>query len=311
MLTNFFGKSNPINFVVCGVYLLVALFFSLYAELTASFFGLILLKKTGLFLLLLFSLLLLDFVIRKNSLTQVNTYSICLFSCLIAMLPSIFSEENIVTSVVFVLLALRRIASLPSERNIEKKLFDASFYISIAALFHFWSVLFLILLYWAITKISVKSFRMLFIPITGIMAALLFSVVYHLLVHNSLAWYAHWIPTLSLDFSAYNQATLLIPSAIIGALIVWIIVIRMIRVTTIQRKQQRNYKLITFMLIISLAVTLLSEEKSGAELLFLLSPLAIVTTNYFERKLDFWFQEVLLWVFMALPFGLFFFFGIP
>ncbi|MDX1461511.1 MAG: DUF6427 family protein, partial [Marinirhabdus sp.] len=310
MLTNFFGKSNPINFIVCGVLLLFTLFAAMYGAYQNEMASVALLRMIGMFLLLLFALLLLDFVIRKNALTQINTYAIVLFTCLIAMLPVIYTEREIITSTVFILLALRRIASLPSERNIEKKLFDASLYIAIATVFHFWSILYFFPLYWAISKVQTQSFRYFFIPILGVVTVGICTVTYLLLFQDSLAWFIDLIPPLRIDFSAYNALNILLPSALIATLIIWIITVRLLRVASLQRKVQRNYRLITIFLITSIAVTLLSPVKSGAEMLFVIPPLAIVSTNYIERTSDFWFKESLLWLLLILPGVIFVFFGI-
>ena len=121
MLTNFFGKSNPINVIICGIYLLFGMVASYYYTTVENVSGLLVLNKAGMWLLLLFTLLLLDFVIRKNSLTQINTYAIFLFATSVALFPIIFEQRDVIASNVFVVLGLRRLASLPSERNIEKK----------------------------------------------------------------------------------------------------------------------------------------------------------------------------------------------
>ncbi|HIB47486.1 MAG TPA: hypothetical protein EYN07_07110 [Flavobacteriaceae bacterium] len=310
MLTNFFGKSNPINVIICGIYLLFGMVASYYYTTVENVSGLLVLNKAGMWLLLLFTLLLLDFVIRKNSLTQINTYAIFLFATSVALFPIIFEQRDVIASNVFVVLGLRRLASLPSERNIEKKLFDASLYFALASLFHFWSLLFFIPLFWAILKIPSNHFRMLFIPFMGVLAVALLAIAYHLVRHDSLSWFATWRPQLAYDFSAYNRSVLLIPATILGTLIVWIVTVRLIRVSALARKLQRNYRLLTLMLVVGFGVAIFSEVKTGAETLFLMAPLAVVTTNYIEKTKDFWFQEVLLWVFMVLPIVLFFLFGL-
>ncbi|MAZ73172.1 MAG: hypothetical protein CMC70_08475, partial [Flavobacteriaceae bacterium] len=196
MLTNFFGKSSPINFIICGAYLGIAFFASFfYGDVSIISLQEVVIK-IGFWVALLFSILLLDFVIRKNGLTEINTFGILIYSGLVVMFPIIFAEVNSVFSSIFLLLALRRMVSLTSEKNIEKKILDASLYITIAALFHFWSILFLIPLYWGVIRIASASFRMLFIPLAGIFTVLLLAVTVHLLVFDSLAGFLGWVPGL-------------------------------------------------------------------------------------------------------------------
>lgn len=306
MLTNFFGKSKPINFIICGVYLLIGL----YAAFLFSTSELIntqeVLVKSGLWVVLVFSILLLDFVIRKNALTGANTFGILVYSGFIVMLPIIFTESNIIFSSIFLLLALRRMVSLTSEKNIEKKIFDASLYITIAALFHFWSILFLLPLYFGVIRITSANFRLLCIPFVGIFTVLVLAIATHFLVFDSLAWFLGWAPAFSLDFSAYNKASVLVPSAFIATLLVWTLVLRIMKFSSMPRKAQRNYRLLTITTIVSVAILFLSPTKTGAEILFLCAPLAIVVTNYLENLNDFWFKETLLWALVLLPIGLLF-----
>ena len=310
MLTNFFGKSKPINFIVCGLYLLLVLLGALWGQPPEAMIASQWLGKLGVLLLLFFSVLLLDFVIRKNALTQTNTYGIFLFVCFVGPLAIIFFEKDIVISNVFLLLAIRRIASVTSERNIEKKLFDTSLYITIAAIFHFWSILFLLPLYWGITKVSTRSFRLFFIPFVGVFTAAILMTTYLLMRYDTLHWFYDWVPPLSFNFSVYNTLELLIPLAVMAAVLIWVFVDRILKAGAVPKKLQANHTLVSLILLVSLIVCIVSPVKSGAELLFVLAPLAIVTTNYIEKATDFWFKEALLWTFMILPFVLFFFYKI-
>tara|TARA_R100000935_G_scaffold36196_1_gene56956 strand:+ start:58624 stop:59547 length:924 start_codon:yes stop_codon:yes gene_type:complete len=306
MLTNFFGKSNPINFIICGAYLLIGLFASLFLLPSEVIHLQEVLVKAGLWVVLFFSILLLDFVIRKNALTGTNTFGIYIFSGFIVMLPVIFTEAYIIFSNVFLMLALRRMVSLTSEKNIEKKIFDASLYITIAALFHFWSVLFLLPLYWAVIRVASAGFRLLFIPLVGIFTVLILTATFCLLVFDDVSWLLDWVPVFSLDFSVYNQASVLVPSALIATFLVWTLVLRIMRFSSMPRKIQRNYRLLTITTLVSVAILFLSATKTGAETLFLFAPLAIVITNYLERLSDVWFKEILLWLFLLLPLGVLF-----
>ncbi|RDK88534.1 DUF6427 family protein [Marinirhabdus gelatinilytica] len=306
MLTNFFGKSSPINFIICGVYLLFAVFPSFFIEIPDVLTFQEILTKGGFWLVLVFAMLLLDFIIRKNNLTGHNTFGVFIFSGLVAMLPVVFTSANIIFANVFLLLALRRMASLTSEKNIEKKIFDASFYITIAMLFQFWSVLFFAPLYWVISRSNVASFRMLFIPLAGVFAVLILWVTAHLLMFDSVTWFLDWIPPLQFDFGTYNKANVLLPVAFIATLLVWTMVLRVLKFSSMPKKLQQNYRLITFVVITSMAMLFLGPIKTGAELLFLYAPLSIVATNYIERLKDILFKEMLLWAFVLLPIALLF-----
>ncbi|MGB1451143.1 MAG: hypothetical protein ACPG7E_05460, partial [Marinirhabdus sp.] len=135
-----------------------------------------------------FSVFLLDFLIRKNSLTRVNTYAVLVYVCFLCALPVVYTVPNIVFASVLLLLAYRRVISVSTGKNIEKKILDASLYISVAGLFYFWAVLFFLVLYLAIARRAILSFRLLFIPLAGLFAVATLCIAYCLLAHGSLGW---------------------------------------------------------------------------------------------------------------------------
>jgi len=48
-------------------------------------------------------------------------------------------------------------------------------------------------------------------------------------------------------------------------------------------------------------MAIISSEKTGGELIFILAPMAIVISVYIEKRSEIWFREILLWVFVLLP----------
>src|SRR5210317_757966 len=169
MISSFFSKANPIHLViVCFIMLLVfvtAKFYYLDEPLTITVF----IKQTALFIISLTSVFVLDFLSNKNNLTKKNSYKILIFSLFIALLPETYLNSRILIANLFVLLALRRIISLRSNKEIIKKLFDAAFWLSIATLFYFWAILFFILIVVGIILYRVVNIKNWIIPIVGIL----------------------------------------------------------------------------------------------------------------------------------------------
>ena len=159
MLTSFFGKSKPINFLIVSMFIIIGCFFRIIIDTGEQYNLQIFTRQFITLLICFFSLFLLNFIIRKNRLTKINTYPILLFSCLIILIPAVFSETNLLLANLFLLLSLRRILSLTSEKNLEKKILDASIWISIASLFYFWSILFFIILIIALFQRGIKTIR--------------------------------------------------------------------------------------------------------------------------------------------------------
>ncbi len=89
MLTSFFGKSRPLNFLLLICYILVISGLHYFSNPDSGVSSKEILMALGVVGLLIFSMLLLDFIIRKNGLTRLNTYAILIFSCSIMMLSDL------------------------------------------------------------------------------------------------------------------------------------------------------------------------------------------------------------------------------
>ena len=301
MLTSFFGKSAPLNFVLLSSYIFVIclLHFVLEANAVHS------LESVGVFAaavaLLVFSILLLDFTIRKNGLTLLNTYAIFIFSCAVAMLCGFIEGPKIVIANVFLLLALRRMFSLQASKNSERKILDASIWIILASAFHFWSLLLFVGLYVAILLKPQKLFRYYLVPLVAIIGVFLIATAYHFLIEQSFGWFVNWLGDTSFDFTNYAQTEMLIFISFMAALLIWTLITKIKDISSGAKKKRPNNILEIYVLVALLFVVLFSSEKTGGEFLFIVAPAAIIISGYVEKKSEVWFKEILLWAFVLLP----------
>lgn len=312
MLTSFFGKSNPINYLILGVFIILGY---LYAEISGNA---VFISFSSIFIHLFFILisvlgmLLLDFIIRKNHLTKNNTYAILFFTCFMVMLPIIFLQYKIILANTFLLLALRRLMSLRSDKNSTKKILDASLWITVASLFYFWSLLFFIPLWIAIIQKPNANYKQMLVPFVGFFTIVILNTTYQLLSNNTFAWLYTWRGDISLDFSVYNSVSILIPVTIISAFYIWTGIYRVSKIPAIPLKEKPNFILLLYVSITTILIALGAPEKNGAEVLFVLAPVSIICANYIEisyredyrnnDKSEFWFKEVMLWLIVLLPF---------
>ena len=301
MLTSFFGKSAPIKFLLLSLLLLIGYVLKISSVKTEGISLSLVVEKILLGGLVVFLMFLLDFIVRKNNLTKKNTYSVLFYVCFVLMLPIIFAKNNILIANLFVLFALRRIFSLRTEKKSNKKILDSSIWIMVASFFYFWSLLFFILLFIAIIRNPQIKYRQGLIPFVGVFTVMIIATAIQLMAFDSLKWFNELNMSISLDFSAYNQLSVLIPVAIISVLIIWTGIARIFMISTVPKKNRPSYILIFFVVSVGILVALASPHKSGAELLFVFAPLSIMTTNYIEMIDEFWFKELLLWLVIVLP----------
>lgn len=299
MLTSFFGKSNPVNFLLLSLYLVVLGIFKGVFAPDFRFEW----QNTSLLLIvvlaMLFSMLLLDFIIRKNSLTQAHTLGITVFSGSVMLLP--LTDMSIIWATIFAMLGLRRMFSLPSERNTEKKVLDASIWFLVASYFYFWSVIWFIPLVIAITAMVHRKLRYFFIPILGGLGVFLIATAYHFLVEDSFEWFFNWYQPISLQFEGYDHVNILIALTLLLSFFLWAIIFRLLQYKSIPKKYRTNYLLLVYVSFSGIAVTLFAPIKTGAELLLMTPPMAIVIAGYLEREGDYWLKEIMLWLLLLTP----------
>ena len=147
MIASLFSKTRPINYALVLIMLFSCFFLYQFQVPTVNFTTGDLFSKIIVFLLLLLSFFLVNFISLKNALTQNDNYAILLFLVFILLFPSVLNNIKIVLSNVFLLLALRRLISLKTLSSSKEKIFDASFWIFLSAIFHFWSILYIILVF--------------------------------------------------------------------------------------------------------------------------------------------------------------------
>lgn len=258
-------------------------------------------EQLGLFLIALFSIFVFDFLVSRNGLTKKNSYNILLFVLYFAILPQTTLNTNLLFANFFILLALRRIISLRSQKDIKKKLFDASVWISIATLFYFWSVLFFILIFAALLVYVITDLKNYLIPIVGIATVAVIAVSYFIIIDKDIVSYVSGLLDYSVDFSPLNSKRIIISSTLLLSFGLWSLFYYIKNIKSQMKSYRPSFKLIILSAIIGLAILAIAPSKNGSEFLFLFAPLSIIMTNYIEVISEKWFKETLLWVLTITP----------
>ncbi|MFT7071305.1 DUF6427 family protein [Patiriisocius sp. Uisw_017] len=298
MLTSFFGKSSPINYLLLSALVTIGFFVNTFSEQAPPFSVETLPQIIGVLLLSIFAMLLLDFIIRKNNVTLNNTYAVFIFTVFTFLAPQFYQSPLVLLSNVFLLLATRRILSLNNEKNIEKKIFDAAIYITLASMCYFWSILFFLILFIAIVRKTSVIFRHFIIPFIGIITVFVVATTFQFLINDSFNWFYEWLEPIDFSLHSYNDIKLLIPAFLFVCLAIWMGLYRFGKLKMLSKKEKPSAGTMLFIVIITLCITLASPQKNGAELIFLFAPIAMITTNYVEispSKERSVFNEILLW----------------
>ena len=308
MLTSIFSKSKPVNFVLVALYLSVFYFFANASEIFPFAF-LITLREIGVLLVLILSLLVLNFISGKNELTGRNAFKNVLFTGFACMILPSLQNDTVILSNLFILLAFRRIISLRSHKDSIKKIFDATLWIGLASIFYFWSILFLFLLYFARLVHVGHRFKNWLVPLVSLLALFSLATATDLLITDTFFTLSDWYRESSFDFSSYREPFVLFPVAFLITLSLWSFFFYGIVIQKSGANSKTSLFLVLLSAFVALAVAILAPEKNGSELLFYFAPLAIIVTNYFQIQRDKWFREILFGTIILSPIFLLIFFS--
>jgi hypothetical protein len=307
MITSIFSKSKPTNLII-GV-LIIALA-SVFAFFKIRDYGLhytAITKLIGGFVLSCFAMLLLNFIISKNSLSKTNTLEVPLYSCFLLLIPESTAYFDVVVANVLLLLGVRRIISLRSQKQIKHKLFDAALCIALASLCYTWAVLYFLVVFLAVSLHTENKIRHWLIPIVGCMTVYIIAYCVCFVIDYELFEYMFNQYQIHLDFGHYNTSRFKISITVILLLGFWASWFYFSSITQRKKSVRPAYYITIALAVIALFINGLTLQKNGAALLFLFAPLAIILANYIEELKKGWLKESILGVCLVLPFVLLFF----
>ena len=294
MLASIFSKSRPINYVLIGGALV--LFYVLYllkdTAWTSSYF--LVIKKLGLLLLLGGSLLLTGFITLKNTLTRANSFALALFLFFLVLFPTTLSNENVIIANFCLLLSLRRLISLQSLITPKEKIFDASFWIFAATIFHFWCIIFIVLVFISIVFHVSRDYRNWIIPFIAFFAVGVIYLLIGLMVGHQ--FFNHILEeiTPSFDFTYFENIYQNIALAIYASIVALFVGPYVVSIRSKPLNLQASHKKVLFSFLAGVAIYVLSAEKNNSFLTFTFAPLAIMGANYIESQDNKWIREAAL-----------------
>ncbi|HLT33265.1 MAG TPA: DUF6427 family protein [Aquaticitalea sp.] len=253
------------------------------------------------FVIVLSSLFLLDFFASRNSLTKKNSYKLLMFGLFMAMLPETLLNSKVLLANFFILLALRRIISLRTQKEMKKKLFDAAFWISISTLLYSWAALFFFLILSAIFLYSIINFKNWLIPFTGVLTVIIIWVCAMILMNQDFSDYFAGFFVYSFDYTRLNSARIVVSATILLSYGIWASFYFIKHLKEKSKTLRPSFHLVVLSSVISLLIILISPNKNGSEFIFLFAPLSIIMANYLEVTKEKWFKEVLIWILVLIP----------
>ena len=305
MIASVFSKTRPFNYLVIGILSLVFFVLKTISTASADATWVYYAEELGLFLLVLGSVFLTNFIALKNGLTKGNNYALLLFFVFLLFFSSMFQNKNIIISNFLLLLALRRLISLKSLLSTKEKIFDASFWILLAALFHFWSIFYIVLVFIAIILHVSKDYRNWIIPFIALLAVTILFFLANSLLDNSLMSTLLSKTYISFDFYYFDNVYQRIALAVFTSISLFAFVLHVFDIPNKALNMQSSHKTILFSFILGVGIYVLSANKNNGSLAFCFAPLAIIGANFIEKIENNWVKEIVVYSLLAL--GIFFF----
>ncbi|WP_353150849.1 hypothetical protein [Flavobacterium sp.] len=211
-----------------------------------------------------------------------------------------------VLSNVFLLLALRRLISLKTLISSQGKIFDASFWIFISAIFHFWSVLYIILVFISIVFHFGKEYKNWVLPFVS------FFCVWILYIATSLILYDNYsinksVYQVDFNFFDFKDVYQNMALSLFVSISVLFFASQTIDYQNKPLNMQSSYKQVYFAFLLALGIYVFSANKSNDLLIYTFAPLSILGANMFEKMENSIYKEVSLYLLLGV--GFFFFFA--
>ena len=296
MISNFLSKSRPINYLLILLILVIFFLIGVFSDANIKFNFISVSKILINIAALFFMVLLINFVIRKNTLTKDNSYTLFIVVMFFAMLPSSMKWSMIFLSNIFLLISLRRVYSLKNNIRTAIKIFDAGFWLGISILFYSNLILFWIVLLMGLVFYQRLNLKNVVISILGMAIPIFLFYVYCLTFDQLLAFNKFFDFQLQSSIVFYGKHSILIPITIIVSLTIWSVISVSSTIYKIGIKNKSSWFLLLINLLIALFVTFSSEQKTGGELIFLFFPISVVLANYFQKEKDVIFKNLILYL---------------
>jgi hypothetical protein len=284
MLTRFFSHSKPIAFVIISILFAVTFFIENFLsnseEVSTSFA----INKIGILAVFLFIIFLLNFLVKRNKIHKSNSYAVSSFVFLSIAFPELLRSSEFILSYLFLLLSMRKILSLKTNKAVKQKIFDSGFLLMISILFEPFHLFFLIFIYFGVIMYASQNYRHFIIPLFGMIVAFVLYTSFILIVENSFVNYSIYLPHFGGIESLFTNFKYSILLSLSLLFLLWVIIQFPKIYNRSKLHESESITLVLVFLVVSLAVLLLNKTLISVDIIYLIFPLSILIGNYFQLK---------------------------
>jgi hypothetical protein len=249
---------------------------------------------------------MVDFIVKKNDLTQQNDYALLIVALFLGFFPNIFEHLTIVCIHVLVLLAFRRILNLRSLHGIKQKLFDASMYITLAFLCDSWMIVYIVIIYIGILIYVSSDYRNWLVPVVSVFSVLFIYFTYAYFSAQSFLISELFEFDIKIEYPLENYKRIAL-HLLITILFCVNFVIFFLKFKTYSSQKKISFLLSKVLFFIGITYVLFAKNNTYNTEVLLLFPVAISTANLLENIENKRIGNILLVLLMIVSFGFNFF----
>ncbi|MCW5514635.1 hypothetical protein [Muriicola sp. Z0-33] len=305
MISSIFGKTKPINYIILLAFLFIFYCTVHFLVYKLSFTIEQLLLQSVVLGILLFSIFVVNFVVKRNQITGTNSFTALFYVLLIVVFHAVVLDNNAILCSFFLLLAHRRLISLKSLKEVKLKLLDASLWVALASIFYDWALIYFILIFAAIYFYEPKNIRNWLIPFLGVftLGIILFGFLTVVDQQQFISDHYRFEFSLDINFFAYwgNSTKMVIYAIFVLIIGLW----AFFKLGKLGMGKIMTMRLIAISFAIGMGLTLLKTSESSFPVLITFFPAAVLFTKYIEviKKVNI--KEIALMISVLVPFVIF------
>ena len=252
------------------------------------------------FLFFLASMFLVVFIITKNKLTQKNSFAALYFFIFITLMPQTLADHKIIIANGFILLSYRRIFSLETKLNMKKKYFDAALWLSIAALFYVWSILYFVPLLATIILRPNDWVKHLLVLVFGAGSSGLLVYLFASVFGITPSFLMFYSPKVNFGLFSHMSEVMKVSLAVISVMTIGSVFSLFSPLVLKNSKSRNNFIILFLMLFTGFSISLLAVNMFAENMLFLFFPLAVIMANSTQHQRRSWLSDLFLIVLLSL-----------
>lgn len=252
------------------------------------------------FLFFLASMFLVVFIITKNKLTQKNSFAALYFFIFITLMPQTLADHKIIIANGFILLSYRRIFSLETKLNMKKKYFDAALWLSIAALFYVWSILYFVPLLATIILRPNDWVKHLLLLVFGAGSSGLLVYLFASVFGITPSFLMFYSPKVNFGLFSHMSEVMKVSLAVISVMTIGSVFSLFSPLVLKNSKSRNNFIILFLMLFTGFSISLLAVNMFAENMLFLFFPLAVIMANSTQHQRRSWLSDLFLIVLLSL-----------